>query len=190
MKSPSLRRADRTPGRGATCLPAEPPRPSDSPARGKVGSTSSVDHKSCSDTICVQARAAEVGDPAEVDQQPPGPFLRGHQGQPGAELPASMGPLRSLVRISTIATSLTILNRRCWRSGLDIDGYFRDSVHRLRGRDAHRDCRGPRGGSGHGLANAPSLGVVTWKSISSVVDASFPSLQRVSLRAIGKPSRV
>ena len=47
-----------------------------------------------------------------------------------------------------------------------------------------------RRGSGHGLANAPSLGDATLKSISSVVDASFPSRRDVTLRAIGKPSRV
>jgi hypothetical protein len=45
-------------------------------------------------------------------------------------------------------------------------------------------------GSGQGLANAPSLGDATWKSISSVVDASFPSRCDVTLRAIGRPSTV
>ena len=76
-----------------------------------------------------EARAAEVGHLAEVHQDPLRPVLGQHRGQLVAQLLASCGPCTSLVRISTTATSLTMLRRRCWKSASAIDGSFRDRAN-------------------------------------------------------------
>ena len=137
-----------------------------------------------------EARAADVGDPAEVDEQPPGSFLGGHQGQLGAELP---GQHRALQIPRADLDHRDVLDH-AQPEVLEIGARYRSLLSGFSPPASGTRCPPRRQRAARGLRSRFGERALARRRRLEVDQLGrgrqLPSLQRISLRAIGKPSQV